>query len=130
MVRNSDDIKDLTKASFSFIPSLRCNLECPFCMYAGSPDNNLTLDYDKTAKFIKTVDWEKVVGWGLYGGEPSIDTDLYQRFFELIPEKMSKFVITNGAWSTDIQKHVDFLQWCGGKFHVIISGTPDQSISK
>lgn len=123
MVKNAEDVKDLTKVSFSFIPSLRCNNRCSFCMYNASPDNKMVLDYDMTAVWMKGVDWSKVLGWGLYGGEPSIETDLYQRFYELLPEDLPKFVITNGTWSVDDKLTKDFLGWCAGKFHIIISGT-------
>ncbi len=125
MVRNADDIKDVTKVSFSFIPSLKCNNRCSFCMYGAGPDNNTTLDYGKTAKWMATVNWRKVIGWGLYGGEPSIEMDLYQKFYELLPKDLRKFVITNGTWSTDPDKTNDFLKWCANKFHIIISGTPE-----
>lgn len=125
MVRNAEDVKDLTKVSFSFIPSLKCNNQCSFCMYGAGPSNGLKLDYDLTVAFMKTVDWEKVVGWGLYGGEPSIDMDLYQTFYNLLPEELPKFVITNAAWSRDREKTIAFLQWCAGKFHIIVSGTPE-----
>lgn len=114
---------DLTKVSFSFIPSLKCNNKCSFCMYGASPDNTLALNYEMVEWWMKTVDWDKVVGWGFYGGEPSIEMGLYQRFFELVPEDVPKFVITNGTWSTDYEKTTKFLKWCAGKFHIIVSGT-------
>ena len=125
MVRNAADKKDLTKVSYSFIPSLECNNECSFCMYGASPTNKARLGYEDTMRFMLTVKWGKVVGWGLYGGEPSIDLPLYQQFYELLPEKLSKFIITNGAWSTDKILTKTFLDWCAYKFEVIISGTKE-----
>lgn len=125
MVRNADDVKDLTKVSMSFIPSLHCNNSCSFCMYNASPENNTTLDYDLVKGFMKTVCWDKVCGWGLYGGEPSIEMELYQKFYELLPQGMRSFIITNGRWSLNLNDTNEFLEWCAGKFHVIVSGTPE-----
>ena len=96
MVKNAGDLKDLTKVSFSFIPSLRCNNQCSFCMYGASPDNYTTLDYIQVKEWMKSFEWDSVIGWGFYGGEPSIETDLYQKFHELLPPDLPKFVITNG----------------------------------
>jgi len=125
LVRNAEDVKDLTKVSFSFIPSLKCNNKCTFCMYGAGPGNPLRLDYEDTARFLKTVDWAKVVGWGLYGGEPSIEVELYQKYYELLPKGMKAFVITNGTWSVSRVKTREFLEWCAGKFHIIVSGTQE-----
>ena len=125
MVKNADDIKDLTKVSFSFIPSLRCNNRCSFCMYRASPGSTITLDYKATAEWMKTVEWDKVVGWGLYGGEPFIDMELYQKFYELLPKGTHCFVITNGTWSRTDEDTKTFLKWCANKFHIIVSGTQE-----
>ncbi len=94
-------------------------------MYCGSPKNTLELNYEDTVAFMGTVEWDKVIGWGMYGGEPSIDTALYQKFYNLLPTDISKFVITNGVWTSHIDTMDEFLKWCGGKFHIIISGTPE-----
>lgn len=123
MVRNANDVKDIEHVSFSFLPSLRCNNSCSFCMYGSSPSNNTTLDFQKVSNWMKTVEWDKVIGWGLYGGEPFVDLPLYQRFYELLPNGLPKFVITNGTWSLSDNDTKEFLGWCAGKFHVIISGT-------
>ena len=113
------------KFDFSIIPSLRCNLECPFCMYNSGPDVNVELDYTKTAKFLLTVDWEMINSFGFYGGEPSINLPLYQKFMDLIPEHIPKFIITNGTWSNDLGPCLDFIRFADkNKLHVIISGTP------
>lgn len=125
MVRNAEDVRDLTKVSFSFIPSLKCNNRCSFCMYGASPENNLTLDYTNVVRWMASVEWGKVIGWGLYGGEPSIDMELYQKYYELLPRGLPKFVITNGTWSKDADSATKFLRWCAGKFHIIVSGTPE-----
>lgn len=122
MVRNAEDKLDLTKVSPSFIPSLRCNEECTFCMYKAGPKNNIQLDFNLAKYFVKTVDWEKICGWGFYGGEPFIEMDLYQQFYKLIPENIPKFIITNGLWSKSKNDTDKFLYWCANnKFRVVIS---------
>ena len=125
MVRNAKDVKDLEHVSFSFIPSLKCNNQCSFCMYGASPDNKQTLSYDTTAKWMKSVVWDRVIGWGLYGGEPFIEMQLYERFYQLLPEELPKFVITNGTWSKSDTDAKNFLQWSVGKFHIVVSGTTE-----
>ena len=125
MVKNAKDVKDLTKVSFSFIPSLKCNNRCPFCMYGASPENTTKLDYEAVKVWLKTVQWDKVIGWGLYGGEPSIEMGLYQKFYELLPTDLPKFIITNGAWSKSNDDTKAWLNWCAGKFHIIVSGTAE-----
>lgn len=125
MVRNAGDVRDLTKVSFSFIPSLKCNSRCSFCMYDASPENNLSLDFVATAEWMQSVDWDKVIGWGLYGGEPFVDMPLYQKFFELLPAGLPVFVITNGTWSRNAEDTQKFLAWCAHKFYIIVSGTPE-----
>lgn len=114
------------KFDFSIIPSLRCNLECPFCMYNSGPEVTAELDYIKTAEFLTTVDWEMINSWGFYGGEPSINLPLYQKFMNLIPKHIPKFIITNGTWTTDTQACLDFINFISdnGKLHIIVSGTP------
>jgi sulfatase maturation enzyme AslB (radical SAM superfamily) len=41
------------KIDFSFIPSLECNIECPFCMYDAGPKRLDILDIEKTIKKCK-----------------------------------------------------------------------------
>lgn len=144
MVRTGQNM-DLKKVDFSFIPSLRCNLRCPFCMYDASPDNDLTLNHNKTKLWLETVDWERIGSWGFYGGEPSIDRPLYDRFMDLIPKTIPKFLITNGAWSSSAHATLEFWEWMNERaltepLRIVISGTPEhrkfqrasliQSISK
>ena len=126
MVRNAEDKKDLTKVSLCFVPSLKCNNRCSFCMYEAGPNRDVILDLDKTKRFVETVLWDKVCGFGLYGGEPSIETDLYQQFCDLIPNSIQKFVITNGAWSKSEEETKQFLSWCVNKFHIIISSCTEE----
>lgn len=125
MVRNAEDVKDIEHVSFSFIPSLHCDNSCSFCMYGAGPDNHTTLDYDAVKEWMNTVEWDKVVGWGFYGGEPAIEIALYQRFYELLPKGTRTFVITNGTWSNSEERTAEFLKWCTNKFHIIVSGTPE-----
>ena len=47
----------------SFIPSFRCDLRCPHCMYNSSPENLEELDYEKTVTWVRTVDWDLVNGF-------------------------------------------------------------------
>lgn len=113
---------------FSFIPSFKCNLECWFCMYDCGPDNPIKLDYNKAAAFASQIDWSMINGVGFYGGEPSIEMELYDKFIALVPDNINKFVITNGTWSTNINKTFKFLDWCVlHKFYVIVSGTPEHT---
>lgn len=125
MVRNAENIIDLTTASVSFIPSLKCNNKCTFCMYQAGPDVDVQLNLDDAARFVETVDWNKICGWGFYGGEPSINMELYQQFIDLIPKDVLKFIITNGSWSMDIDKLHTFLKWCSGQFKIYISRTKE-----
>lgn len=131
MVKTAEDKKDLNHIDFSTIPSLRCNLRCSFCMYNASPDNDTTLDYKETIPFIEQIEWDKIGSWGFYGGEPSIDISLYDRFMDLIPKTIPKFVITNGSWSSSNHGHLEFWDWMnrrvasGEKLRIVISGTPE-----
>ena len=35
----------------SFVPSLRCDLRCSFCMYDAGPDNDAVLDLEATRRY-------------------------------------------------------------------------------
>ncbi len=111
---------------FSIMPSFKCNIRCWFCMYDASPENQMELDFEKTKAFLNKFDWTMINAFGFYGGEPSISTELYDKFIALVPEDIAKFVITNGTWSIDTNRTVKFLEWCAKHyFHVIISSTPE-----
>ena len=130
MARISKDKLDLEHTDFSFIPSLECDLRCPFCMYCSSPDNHLELDIERVKPFMETVNWDRVLSWGLYGGEPSVNTDLYLRFIKLIPHSTPKFIITNGAWTSARGAYIGMLQFLNlvasnDSLRVIVSGTPE-----
>jgi hypothetical protein len=123
MVRFIEKI-DLEHVDFSFIPSLRCNIECSFCMYDCSPRNNTILDIDDARIFLETVDWQRIGSWGFYGGEVSIEMDLYQKFIDLIRPSIPKFTITNGSWTNNeiTRKEFFFFAYRNG-LSVIVSGT-------
>lgn len=97
-------------------------------MYSSGPDKKDTLDFEKTAKFIKTIDWSMINQIGFYGGEVSINLDLYKNFIDSLPDEAKqkrKFTITNGVWSDDLDKTYDFMNFCiDYDLYLIISGTP------
>jgi hypothetical protein len=117
---------DLEHIDFSFIPSLRCNIKCSFCMYDCCPENNATLDIRQASHFLKTVDWQRIGSWGFYGGEVSIEIPLYQSFIDLIPAGVPMFTITNGSWTADPEAMNRFLQFSATNgLSIIVSGTEE-----
>lgn len=117
-------VKKEKLVDFSFMPSLKCTLACAHCMYEAAPENKTILDIEKTKKFIKTIDFDKINAMGFYGGEISADYEKYQSFIDLIPKKVIKFTITNGSWSTnkkETKKFIAFVQ--KNKLQVFISST-------
>lgn len=127
MVKITGFTLDLTQADLSMIPSLRCNITCSFCMYDCGPTSKERLDLDDTRAFLATVDWSKVAGCGFYGGEPSIEIPWYDKFVQLLPSDVDRFVITNGYWTASTHRVRDrFLNWCmDRRLHLVISGTPE-----
>jgi hypothetical protein len=98
-------------------------------MYDASPDNHMTLDFEKTKVFLNQFDWSMINAFGFYGGEPSIEMSLYDKFIKLVPENIQKFVITNGTWSKSEIDTLNFIKWCvKHQFHVIVSGTPEHQL--
>lgn len=112
MVRIEESKKDLNHIDFSFIPSLKCNLFCSFCMYNSSPSNKRTLPRRIYKPFIEKIEWSLIRNIGLYGGEPFISLDLYQEILDLLPRKISKFIVTNGTWSRKQKDTEKFLSFC------------------
>jgi organic radical activating enzyme len=111
---------------FSIMPNFKCNLNCWFCMYDASPEfhSNLYLQY--TADFLKQFNWEMINSFGFYGGEPSIQTELYDKYINLVPESIPKFIITNGTWSVSDKYTELFINWCAlHRMRIIISSTPE-----
>jgi hypothetical protein len=95
-------------------------------MYDCSPENQTILDYEKTKQFLEGFDWTMINIFGFYGGEPSINTELYDKFIALIPKNTPKFVITNGTWSTSKDETDKFLEWCfKNQMWLIVSSTPE-----
>jgi hypothetical protein len=119
------EIFENRKIDLSIIPSLDCNIACPFCMYDSGHHQKEMLDIDKTRSFLKTVDWNRINSCGFYGGEISINLPLYQEFCNLIPKRIPKFTITNGTWSTNFERCKDFLDFIYlNDMFVVVSGTP------
>lgn len=113
----------------SIIPSLQCNLECSFCMYAASPNRTEILDRDKTYSFLKTIPWIGINSIGFYGGEPSINLPLYEQFLWMIPKDVKRFIITNGSWSTNLREIENFIAFTRlHSLEVYISGTPEHLV--
>lgn len=118
-------ISNTGKIDFSFIPSLECNLTCPFCMYDANPNNKMELNLEQTIKFISTFDWSLINSVGFYGGEPSINIALYQKFIDLVPVDIPKFIISNGTWSNTLYETIDFINFLKiNSLHLVVSGTP------
>lgn len=110
---------------FSFVPSLDCNLNCPFCMYDAGHHQTEIMNMNKVTNFVNTVDWSIINSIGLYGGEPSINLPLYQQLIYILPITIPKFIITNGAWSSVEKEFLEFLDFVNrNDLHVIVSGTP------
>ena len=122
------NVKEQKLVDFSFMPSLRCNLACPYCMYEASSQNDIILDLRKTKKFISTIDFDKINAVGFYGGEISCDYERYQKIIDLIPQKVTKFTITNGTWSINKEVCRKFINSIKrSKLQVFISTTKFQS---
>jgi hypothetical protein len=118
------DVEKQRLVDFSFMPSLKCNLSCPHCMYRASPKNDACLDADRTAGFISTIDFGKINAVGFYGGEISCDYRAYQRIVDMIPREVVKFTITNGTWTIGGGKIRAFLDFAGrNNLQVFVSDT-------
>lgn len=95
-------------------------------MYDSQLQETEILNLDRTAKFIEKWDWSMIRQVGFYGGEPSINMPLYQRFIDLIPKDKSKFIITNGVWSKDKYKSWEFIDFViRNDFYLVVSGTDE-----
>jgi hypothetical protein len=126
MVRIQGNEIDLSHVDISIMPSLECNLTCNMCMYDCSPNSKITLDIEKYKTFHQTIDWKKVTAFGFYGGEPSINTPLYDQFVNLVPQNIIKFIISNGSWSSYVESTKKFLNFCKiNNLRLMVSGTPE-----
>ena len=83
----------LNVIDFSFMPSLECNLECPFCMYDAGYDKTERLDMEIASKYMIDIYWDEIRSVGLYGGEPSINIPLYEELIHYIPQYIPLFII-------------------------------------
>jgi hypothetical protein len=101
-------------------------------MYNSGPDVDDEIDLKLLHKFIETIDLSRIGSWGIYGGEPSIAMDGFGLILSLLPEgtpRIPRFVITNGAWSTDPDETDAFLTWCArNKLFIVVSGTPEHRL--
>jgi len=84
------------------------------------------VDLEKLRGWLQTVDYDKIVSLGVYGGEPSINMRGWGEILRMLPTDKPRFVITNGTWSTDaVHTHL-FLGWClMHKLFIVVSGTPE-----
>jgi hypothetical protein len=78
-------------------------------MYKGGPEQKQTLELCKAEHFLLNVDLSKINSFGFYGGEISVNMDLYQKFIDLTPRTKPRFTITNGTWSKDFEKAYQFI---------------------
>lgn len=109
----------------SFMPSLRCNLHCPHCMYDAGPNKFQVINIEKLEAFTETIDWKKINSCGFYGGELSIEKPLYEEIMGLIPINIPIWIITNGTWSRNEMSYSNFLSWAyKHSVHVFVSSTP------
>ncbi len=127
-------VKDLNRFDMAFVPSLKCNLRCSFCMYNASPDNSAVLDYEAVQAWLQKITWPLIGSWGFYGGEPSADLPLYGKFMDLIPTDIPKYLITNGSWSMNPYAMNEWHKFLNGRldkgdrFSIVISGTPEHKL--
>lgn len=122
---------------FSIIGSLKCNLKCSFCMYDAGPQNGKELDDNMLVDFLETVDWSTVNSVGFYGGEISINTELWGHYIDAVNDaikrgmnrrkwKGHKWCITNGSWSERHPSFYSFINFANGHdLRVYISTTEE-----
>jgi hypothetical protein len=111
----------------SFIYTMRCDLECPFCMYNSSPASIGSINLSSLAGWLKTVDMGRIASFGVYGGEVSVDYVGFGACLDLVAKwDLPRFVITNGTWSTSSRKTWEFLHFVNQYgLYVVVSGTPE-----
>lgn len=110
----------------SFMYTKRCDLSCPFCMYESNPEVTETLNLDTLTIWLESVDMNRIASFGVYGGEVGVDLKGFGACLDLVKHlNKPHFVITNGTWSTDGRRSIEFLQFCKDyKCFMIVSGTP------
>jgi hypothetical protein len=119
-------IGDSQLIDLSFMVTLNCDLECPFCMYDSSPKVQDQMPFGALQNFISTIQPGRINSFGFYGGEPSIHPLEFDWVMSMVePYAKPLFVITNGAWSMDTARTKAFLRWMGRRnAQVFVSGTP------
>jgi len=97
-------------------------------MYEGGPDKTEVLNLIDLLTFINTIDFALINSVGLYGGEPTLHLDAYNRIAAMLPTTTPIWMISNGAWSKDPDRLVDLIRWCRaiGLRRLIVSGNPEQ----
>ena len=109
----------------SFMPSHKCDLHCPFCMYDCGPDKDDLLDVDAALAWVEKFPYP-INSFGIYGGEPTLFLGLVGRLLMHLP-KAPRWMITNGAWSQYENRTLDVVAFA--ELHdlkVIVSGNPVQ----
>lgn len=95
-------------------------------MYDSQLHETDILDFERTTKFMDKWNWSEINQVGFYGGEPSINLPLYQKFMDLVPKNKQKFIITNGVWSKDEKQTIDFVEFLfKNDLYLIVSGTEE-----
>lgn len=114
------------KIDLSVVPSYECNLTCWFCMYDCGPDKKQQINLYDLASWFGSVDWDMINWVGVYGGEPSINIDLYESVLKMYPKGNPRFTISNGAWSIDKYKTLEFLSFVSrNRLYCRVSSTPE-----
>ena len=126
------EVIEATRSKFdlSFQYSNECNLSCSFCMYSCGPNVKDRLDLNKLKAFIKTIDFDKYINSiGLYGGEVSLHLEEYSEIVKMLPTETKVWTITNGTWSKELDKAVNFLTWAESNnvSPIIISGNDEHT---
>ena len=126
MILDQPNSDDPNMYDLSFIYTKRCDLRCAFCMYSSGPEVDDAIDLSLLEGWLDTVDMGRVASFGLYGGEVGVDLDGFGACLDLVSHvDRPHFVLTNGTWSTDPSRTVEFLDFCWRhKCYVVVSGTP------
>jgi hypothetical protein len=128
VVLNQSNSDNPLMYDLSFMYTKRCDLRCSFCMYNSGPEVTENLDLEKLRAWLATVDMSKIASFGVYGGEVSVAIDGYRAIMEMLScfPPRPHFCITNGAWSTSLERTREFLRFCSDyRMFVVISGTPE-----
>ncbi len=114
------------KIDLSVVPSYECNLTCWFCMYDCGPDKKEEINLFDLARWLGSVNWEMINWTGVYGGEPAVNILLYETVLNMFPKDKPKFTISNGAWTKDKYKMLEFLSFISrNKLYCKVSSTPE-----